>query len=294
MFRILRLKKQPYKVDVHPGSLTAKWLSEDSSLPATLKMLNELPEGAKRRIYRALIPPSILTQFSIDPITWKSRGDHQLTLKAEPETGEVNLSIGSISDPSEEFFCLQLLDNPFNGIDLNFLIISDPSCRRFDTDRDADGRTTFLGKGHRNILAEEKAKQAGLAPGQFGKGLRFSSIVLHQVETFLATCGHTAYYLEPITYAAAWVFERRGFAYVRGHKLMDDIHKEFQPGGRLYQALDGSTPFRQPDQWSTVRGRAWAIHDGLLNAIDAKWDKMRMVKRVGHHAGVETFPDARY
>ena len=50
-------------------------------------------------------------------------------------------------------------------------------------------------------------------------------------------------------FASAWVFERRGFAYVRGHKLMDDVHKEFQPSGRLHQALDGSTPFRQPGQW---------------------------------------------
>jgi len=90
------------------------------------------------------------------------------------------------------------------------------------------------------------------------------------------------------------VFERRGFAYVRGHKLMDDIHKEFQPDGRLYQALDGSTPFRQPDQWSSVRGRAWAIHDGLLDAIDAEWDKLRMIKQVGRHADAETFPEATY
>jgi hypothetical protein len=118
--------------------------------------------------------------------------------------------------------------------------------------------------------------------------------VLQQVETFLATCGHGAYFLEPMTYAAAWVFERRGFAYVRGHKLMDDIHREFQSGGRLCQALDGSTPFRQPDQWSTVRGRAWAIHDGVLDAIDAKWDKLRMIKRVGRHAGVATFPGSFY
>jgi hypothetical protein len=43
-----------------------------------------------------------------------------------------------------------------------------------------------------------------------------------------------------------------------------------------------------------VRGRAWAIHDGLLDAIDAEWDKLRMIKQVGHHAGVATFPDSFY
>jgi hypothetical protein len=294
MFRYLRLKKHRHKVEPSPGSLTAQWLSQDASVPATLKQLNELPEGAIKRIYRALIPPDLLTKFNIDPISWKGRRDYQLTLKAEPLTGEVNISIGKMSDSSEEFFCLQLLDNAFNGIDLNFLLISDPWSPRFDTDCLADGSPTLFGKARRNLVAEEKAKQAGLGPGQVRKGLAFSSTVLKQVEAFLATCGHSAYFLEPISYTAAWVFERRGFAYVRGHKLMDDIHKEFQPGGRLYQALDGSTPFRQPDQWSTVRGRAWAIHDGLLDAIDSEWDKLRMIKQVGRHAGVETFPEATY
>jgi hypothetical protein len=294
MFRYLRLKKHPHKVEPSPGSLTAKWLSEDATVPATLKQLNELPEGAKKRIYRALIPPDLLTKFNIDPISWQGRSDYQLTLKAEPLTGEVNISIGRMSDPPEEFFCLQLLDNALNHIELDFLLISDPRSQRFDTDCDVDGSPTLFGKARRNLVAEKQAKQAGLAPAQVRKGLAFSSMVLQQVETFLATCGHGAYSLEPITYVAAWVFERRGFAYVRGHKLMDDIHEEFQPGGRLYQALDGSTPFRQSDQWSTVRGRAWAIHDGLLNAIDAEWDNLRMIKQVGRHAGVETFPDATY
>jgi hypothetical protein len=294
MFRYLRLKKHPYKVEPSPGSLTAQWLSEDPSVPATLKQLNELPEGAKKRIYRALIPPDLLTKFNIDPISWKGRGDHQLTLKAEPLTGEVKISIGAISNSSEEFFCLQLLDNAINGIDLNFLIISDPRAPRFDTDCLPDGSPTLFGKACRNLVAEEKAKQAGLGPGQVRKGLAFSSLVLKQVEAFLATCGHSAYFLEPISYTAAWVFERRGFAYVRGHKLMDDIHKEFQPGGRLYKALDGTTPFRQPDQWFTVRGRAWAIHDDLLNAIDVEWDKLRMIKQLGRNARVETFPDGSY
>ncbi len=118
--------------------------------------------------------------------------------------------------------------------------------------------------------------------------------MLEHLEAFLMTWGHTAYALEPLTYVSAWVFERYGFAYSRGHKLMDDIHREFQPGGRLHAALDSSTPFRQPDQWRSVRGRGWAIHDGVLAAIGATWNDLRMVKRIGRHAGVETFPDAVY
>jgi hypothetical protein len=62
----------------------------------------------------------------------------------------------------------------------------------------------------------------------------------------------------------------------------------------LYRALDGSNLFRQPDQWRSVRGRAWAIHDGILEVLGARWDKLRMVKQVGEHAGVDTFPNAIY
>ena len=44
----------------------------------------------------------------------------------------------------------------------------------------------------------------------------------------------------------------------------------------------------------TVRGRAWAIHDGILEVLDERWDKIRMVKQIGRYAGVETFPQAEY
>jgi hypothetical protein len=133
--------------------------------------------------------------------------------------------------------------------------------------------------------------QAGLAPAQQRASLGASRSVLGQLEIFLSALGHRACFLEPLTYASAWVFERRGFAYVRGHRLMDTIHKEFQPGERLHRALDGSSPFRRPDQWDTVRGRAWAIHDGILETIDCAG--IAACQQVGRHAGVETFL-ARY
>ena len=58
--------------------------------------------------------------------------------------------------------------------------------------------------------------------------------------------------------------------------------------------MGGCTPFRRPDQWQTVRGRAWAIHDGILEVIGKRWDGLRMLKQLGRHAGVNTFPDAVY
>ena len=75
---------------------------------------------------------------------------------------------------------------------------------------------------------------------------------------------------------------------------MDDIHREFQPGGALQRALDANTPFRQPAQAATVRGRAWAIQDGILSAIGANWDGLAMMKQVGKNAGAQTFPGGVY
>jgi hypothetical protein len=121
-----------------------------------------------------------------------------------------------------------------------------------------------------------------------------SRLALQHLEAFLVTIGHSAYTMEPLTYTSAWLSERGGFAYIRGHQLMDQIDHEFQPGGRLSQALDGSTPFRQPGMGETVRGRAWAIHDGILEAIGAQWDGLRMIKQVGRSAGVDTVRSAVY
>lgn len=69
---------------------------------------------------------------------------------------------------------------------------------------------------------------------------------------------------------------------------MKEIDDGFRPGGLLYRRLDGSTPFRMPGMERTVRGRSWAIHDGIL---DEPWDEVRIYKMVGVSAGINTFPD---
>jgi hypothetical protein len=97
--------------------------------------------------------------------------------------------------------------------------------------------------------------------------------------------------MEPLTYHAAILFERLGCNYVTGVRKMKWIQDSFQPGGVLHKALDGSTPFRQPDAWRTVRGRSWAIHDGILGE---RWYGLRMYKRAGRNSGVNTFPDGEW
>lgn len=295
MLKYLRIGNRDAEPVPDPVSLTRSRLAATSDLPISINSLNELDQNIKQRIYRSLIPHNLLFRFDIDPITWMGPDKTTcVSLKAEAGTGKVYLEARSPFDPDDPFFILEIEDNRFHKLDLNLIVINDPNSERFATDLNDEGKSTLFGTIRRNLVAEEAALMAGLAPGQVRQGLRGSGEVLHQLETFLIGLGHRAINLEPLTYVSAWVFERRGFAYIQGHKLMNDIHEEFQPGGRLHAALDGSTPFRQPEQWRTVRGRAWAIHDGILGAIDQHWDRLRMIKQIGRHANVNTFPEAMF
>jgi len=295
MFKSLRVKAEPAKLGLNLGEISISQLIGDVSLPVTIKALNSLPENPKLRLYRTLIPIQVLAEFDINLRTWKNSDKlPQVRLDAEQGSDKVKITAWYGNDPQNEFFYLELADNQYNGIDLNFLIANNPLSEKYRTDYDDEGKETLFGTVRRNLVEEQRAMQAGLAPGQIREGLRCSNIVFNHIETFLTMMAHHAFFLEPLTYVSAWIFEKRGFAYSKGHQLMDTIHKEFQPGGELHKALDGSTPFRQPEQWQTVRGRAWAIHDGILQVIDRKWDNLKMIKQVGRQAEVNTFPTAEY
>jgi len=80
---------------------------------------------------------------------------------------------------------------------------------------------------------------------------------------------------------------------------MKRIHELFQPGGALLRKLDGRSPFRQPDFADTVRGRSWAIHDGILlevddDLLDEGWVSPVMYRMVGNPRGMITFPNPTY
>ncbi|MEP7083097.1 MAG: hypothetical protein ABI854_00060 [Betaproteobacteria bacterium] len=295
MFRHLRLRSEPVKVAPDPRDMPILQLDASPTLPISIYAINNLSENAKRRLYRTLLPPSVLMRFRINPVSWDDGdGVARVMLAAAPGSSTVSISVMHPATSAEPFFLLELGDNNINGFELHFISLCDPDGPRFDVDRDAEGSETHFGTVRRNLSEEERAMGAGLAPIQLRRHLGAAQLVFEQLELFMAFAAHQAYSLEPLTYAAAWVFERRGFAYVRGHKLMNDIHREFQPGGRLHAALDGSSPFRQAEQWHTVRGRAWAIHDGILESIGQQWGQLRMIKQLGRHAGVETFPAATY
>jgi hypothetical protein len=295
MFKRLRIATRPSRTAPVAPDLSLNQLIGNAELPVSLKAINSLPLNPKLRLYRTLIPIQVLTEMDIDPRSWKNpAGEIQVRLEAEPNSHSVQLSAWVGEDESDPYFYLDLADNTFGGIDLNFVVINDPRQPKYAVDVDEQGRPTGYGRLRRHLAAEAEAMRAGLAPGQIRPGLRASGQIFGHIETFLNVMSHQSIALEPLSYTSAWVFERRGFAYIRGHKLMDAIHSEFMPGRRLHAALDGSTPFRQPEQWNTVRGRAWAIHDGILDQADLSWDAVKMIKQIGQDASVNTFPEGAY
>jgi acetoin utilization protein AcuC len=69
---------------------------------------------------------------------------------------------------------------------------------------------------------------------------------------------------------------------------MEDYHAGFQPGGGwLRDRLDGSSPFRQPWMADSIRGRSWAMHDGIADQV---FTDVTMYKRLQDHAGIDTYP----
>jgi hypothetical protein len=138
--------------------------------------------------------------------------------------------------------------------------------------------------------------QAGLAPGQVRRGLRLLSGVLDSMASFCALLGKEIYLIEPLFYHSAILYERRGCGYLMGRDVMDQIHAGFSEGGVLMKALDGSSHFRRAEAAGTVRGRSWALHDGVIDGLwgGAGVGSVKMYRAAGRPAGIATFPDAPY
>jgi hypothetical protein len=258
----------------------------------SLHQINSLAEPVKSQIYRSLLPLTTLKQFGIDPDTLSDAdGQRLVTFTCPPGSGTVEVDVRPVYAFPDPLLYLEIADTRLNQIEVLLFVINDPASERFQTDRDWRGDRTKFGMLRRNVPEEARAMAAGLAPGQVRRGLRLTSTLLPLFETFVDKLSHDYYLVEPLAYHNAILFERQGFNYVHGLRRMQWIDAEFRPGGELYAALDGSTPFRTPEAWRTVRGRSWAIHDGILGEA---FHSIRMYKRVGYNAGVDTFPGGAY
>jgi hypothetical protein len=255
--------------------------------------LNHLAPEERTRVFRGLIPPSLFTVLGIDRNTFLNRQGERVIQFHTPEShGFVSIDVKEKAQDQDSVFFLQLSDTPFmDNLELSFVVINDPRGERFQIDRDPQGRDTLFGTTLRNIPEEEKAMTAGLAPGQVRPGLHLLGELLRLLERFASRLGTSIISCEALFYHNAAQYERYGFGYLDGRKMMEEIDREFLPGGSLLARLDNSTPFRRKGAGKTVRGRSWAIQDGIL---ERPWTSPKLYKPVGKVVGISTFHGQGY
>lgn len=254
--------------------------------PSTIGGINRLPEDEKRRIYTRVIPRALLERFNL-PEPDSQRLQHLLKFEFAPGSTDVEMSLFHEPRFPDPILYGHLTDTMNGQIHVLLYILNDPDSPRFNVDRLPDGRKTRFGTLLRNIPAEAAALQAGLAPGQVRGGLRLLPAAIASFEEFVESLGHSQYFVEPLYYHNAVIFERYGFAYQMGRRRMESYHAGFSEDGDLRPRLDGSTPFRQPEAADSIRLRSWAIHDGILGE---PFTDVTMYKRIGKPAGLNTTP----
>jgi len=259
--------------------------------PHSIAAINGLAPADKEAIYRRFIPRVLLERFRIPPDLLDAQGRPLGRIACASGATDVVVDLRHEFEARDPLLYAHLTDTINGQVHVLLYVVNDPASPRFDVDRMPDGTPTEFGTFRRNLEAEVAALRAALAPGQVRRGLRILKQSIEAFEDFISSLGHDAFFVEPLAYHNAVVFERYGFAYQQGRKLMVEINEGFRPGGELQRTLDESTPFRQPGMECSILGRSWAVHDGILGSPFAG---VTMYKRVGALAGVDTFPDGAW
>lgn len=257
----------------------------------TIASLNRLPRAEKRALYSRFIPPELLERFGITPELTDTQGNSLVRFSYAPGTADLVVELRHELGAEDPLFYAHITDTMNGQLHVLLYIVNDPDSPRFAVDRMPDGAPTEFGSVRRNLEAELAAMQAGLAPGQIRRGLGVLKHAIPAFERFVSEVGQSMYFLEPLYYHNAVIFERYGFSYARGLRRMQALHDGFQPGGDLSERMDGSTPFRVPEHAGSIRGRSWALYDGVAGA---PYSEVTMYKRVGQTANVDTFPNGRW
>ena len=240
--------------------------------------ISRLPDLEKRALFASLIPPELYSRFNLPKTLFDSEGRDLLCLVYPSGSSSVEMSLRHRCDFQDPLLYGHITDTFTGQVHVLLFMLNDPSSPRFDVDRLPDGSPTQFGTARRNLEAELAAMRYGLAPGQVRRGLRLLRGSIDAFEAFIASLGHDLYFAEPLHYHNAIIFERYGFSYEKGRKLVERIHAGFAPGGDLRKKLDGSTPFRMPEAANSVRLRSWAIYDGILGE---PFTSVTMYRRVG-------------
>jgi hypothetical protein len=261
------------------------------TLPNSIREINGLPEAEKRAIYSGLLPDWLYTAYQMDRETLRISGQEVVKFRYPTGSRALEITVKRRAEDSDAMLYLNMADTFNQQILVLLVVVNDPDSPRYNIDIDEHGNSTHLGTTGRNLPAEQAALNAGLAPGQIRSGLRSFKQAVPIFEDFMRKMGHDMFLIEPLAYHNAIVFERYGFNYLRGYQEMVYIDREFRPGGGLHEKLSSERIFRPLEAWKTIRGRSWAIHDGILGH---PFTGFQMYKRIDKHAGIMTFPDAQW
>jgi hypothetical protein len=256
--------------------------------PLSIAGVNALPRAEKEAIYGGVIPSELLERLGIRADLKDESGRSLAEFRCAEGATDVVIELRHAADAPDPVLYAHVTDTISGQLHVLLFVLNDPDSPRFDVDRTPDGRPTEFGVVRRNVEAERAALEFGLAPGQVRRGLRLLEPALRAFEGFVQELGRDMYFAEPLFYHNAVLFERHGFAYQRGRRLMEGINRGFQDGAGLAAQLDGTTPFRQPAAATSIRGRSWAIHDGVLGY---PFRDVTMFRRIGAPLSVSTFPD---
>lgn len=254
--------------------------------PVPLYRLSSKSKDFLHMLSYLLLPIDLLVRFDINPVTLRNDVGEVMVEIAHSEDGHIwGIRLHNDIDRRDPLIEMEMTDTTFGRISVTWVEMNDPRAPRFDIDHLPNGDLTLRGKASRNVSAEAAALIAGLAPGQVRRGAGSFGRLLYDLEQFFACLHFYEFEVEPLYYHNAIMFERHGFRYIQGLRLMHRIHEGFLSKGIYSQKLDNSSPFRDPTLAKSVRGRSWAIHDGVL---DETWDGLKMIKRIGVHAGIDS------
>ena len=252
--------------------------------PTTLGGINLLPDAQKREIYNQMVPKELLERFHIPGLD-SAEADAYVKFRFAPGTSSMEIYLYHQPDFPDPLLYGHLTDTLNGQIHILLYILNNPDSPRFDVDRMPNGSATRFGTLQRNLPAEEAAMKAGLAPGQVRRGLRMLAPAIEAFERFVSSLQNSIYFVEPLYYHNAIIFERYGFNYQVGHRLMDEIQQGCGKDGKFRALLNGTSPFRTEAAAHSIRLRSWAIHDGLLGE---PFTNVTMYKHVGKAAGIST------
>lgn len=253
--------------------------------PSTITGINHLPEDQKREIYSRMIPPALIKHFNLPENYIDADGNDLLSFKYSSGSPSVEISLKHNFHFPDPVQYGHLTDTLNGQVHVLLYILNDPESPRFNVDKLPGGQSTVFGTQKRNIDAEIDSLRAGLAPGQVRRGLRLLSRAITSFEIFVRSLKQDLYFVEPLYYHNAAIFEKYGFAYQKGRLLMERIQSGFSPEGDILAKLDSSNPFRTKDAANSIRLRSWAIHDNILGH---PFSDVTMYKYVGKSAKVRT------